>query len=142
MKYLKYEETGARKSTKAEIQGNTSTREKMVENTDTSVSCSEQEMLEKEAGWSCKFDNHSKAPSLNKLDSGYLSTYIERRDSALKGLVAGGATRDFAMWFDRVGPDVHCNQDFHTEAGTFEQDLWHNPFERSKSLDIYLGLKE
>jgi len=75
-----------------------------------------------------------------KGESGYLSTYIEKRDSLLKGLVADGGTRDFALWFDRLGPGLHCNQDFETETGTFGRDFWHDPFARSKSFDKYLGL--
>jgi len=87
--------------------------------------------------------------SISKLDSpiqkvkgasGNLSTYIERQDSLLEGLVADGGTRDFALWFDRLGPGLHCNQDFHTETGIFKQDFWHDPFARSKSFDKYLGL--
>jgi len=91
----------------------------------------------------CGFDSISKLESpihKEKGESGNLSTYIEKRDSLLKGLVADGGTRDFALWFERLGPGLHCNQDFHTETGTFEQDFWHNPFARSKSFDRYLGL--
>jgi len=91
----------------------------------------------------CGFDSISKLDSpIQKVkgESGNLSTYIERRDSLLEGLVADGGTRDFALWFDRLGPGLHCNQDFHTETGIFKQDFWHNPFARSKSFDKYLGL--
>jgi len=91
----------------------------------------------------CGFDSISKLDSpiqKGKGESGNLSTYIERRDSLLEGLVADGGTRDFALWFDRLGPGLHCNQDFHTETGIFKQDFWHNPFARSKSFDKYLGL--
>jgi len=90
----------------------------------------------------CGFESLSKLDSPNeKRRSGYLSTYIERRDSLLKGLVADGGTRDFALWFERLGPSLHCNQDFHTETGIFNKDIWHNPFSRSNSFDRYLGLK-
>lgn len=92
----------------------------------------------------CRLESHSapSSPNLVKKSSEYLSTYIERQDSVLNGLEANGGTRDFAVWFDRLAPDVHCDEDFHTETGTFGQDFWHNPFKKSKSLDRYLGLKE
>jgi len=91
----------------------------------------------------CGYDKISRPdPPVPKVNckSGNLSTYIERQDSLLKGLVADGGTRDFAKWFDRLDPGLHCDQDFHTETGIFKKDFWHNTFARSKSFDKYLGL--
>lgn len=132
MKYIKYPEdrspnTHAEKSLGINITDDSSSRQ-----TQTELEADNSELL----------STQSSPVNRNRDTGGYLSTYIERQDSILEGLEADGGTRDFALWFNRLGPDVHCNQDLHTETGTFKQDIWHNPFKKSKSLDRYLGLKE